>query len=100
MATIETGAARVSERTPATLTGQRAADAPDDDRVVEPLFAGVCASVLVGVVIMAFILSIGQARPVATHALVAAILMGATFGSFLVWAFRLAILDSKKEHDH
>ena len=93
-----TGARRITEKTSRTVAG-----VSERRTTVEPIigstFVSVCASVLLGALLMSMILAMGSIRPVPAYAIFGSGLFGMVFGSFLVGALHLAVTDSRRHKD-
>ncbi len=70
-----------------------------DEEVLGSTFVSVCASVLLGALLMAVILAMGSARPVPAYAIFGSGLFGIVFASFLVGGLHLAVTDSRRHKD-
>ena len=93
------GARRISSET-ARLAQTSSPDYRSaDGDVLGSTFVSVCASVLLGALLMAVILAMGSLRPVPAYAIFGSGLFGIVFASFLVGGLHLAVTDSRRHKD-
>ena len=66
---------------------------------VPRMFVSVCATLVLGGLIMAGILAVGNVRPVPAYAVFGSAVFGLAFAAFLVTAMNLAISDGHRQPD-